>query len=80
MDIIALLSFQILPLVGVLAQLASINVVIRMNTLFTISLLINYVAIQIELNKRYKQNELELANAKIAFLQSQIKPHFYLIP
>lgn len=75
-DILALLSFQILPLIAVLAQLVSINIPMRMNTLFTISLLINYVAIQLELNKRFKQNELELAKAKIAFLQSQIKPHF----
>lgn len=75
-DILALLSFQVLPFVAVVAQLISVHIIIRMNTAFTISMIIVYVSLQLELSKRYKQKELELANAKIAFLQSQIKPHF----
>lgn len=74
-DTIVLLLYGILPIVAMLIQ---INVY-GLSLLYaesTLVMLIIYVNIQVQLGKKFKEQELELMDSKISIMLSQIQPHF----
>ncbi|QQO09725.1 sensor histidine kinase [Breznakiella homolactica] len=74
-DLWAYLSFGILPALAVIAQITFQDLMLTYPA-GMLSLLLIFVNVQQEQEKRLHQKELELANGRTAIMLSQIRPHF----
>lgn len=72
---IALLVYPAVPLASFLIEIAFPGIWVSYLGA-ALALLLIYVNIQIELKSRLHEQELELANSRIAVVLSQIRPHF----
>lgn len=74
-DTVVLLSYGVLPVIAMLIQINFYGLSL-LYAEATLSLLIIYVSIQVQLGKKFKEQELELMDSKISIMLSQIQPHF----
>jgi len=71
----ALLSYVFLPTFALIFYLITLNLLFIICSI-TLSIIIYFASIQAELSQQFKQQELELAESRIATMTSQIQPHF----
>lgn len=74
-DTLAFLSYGFMPVLAMLIQIAIYGITL-LYLATTLSLLIIYSMIHVEQGKRLKEKEVELSQASISIMLSQIQPHF----
>lgn len=74
-EVLALLSYGVFPLFAILIQLAAYGLTL-LYVATTLSLLLLYIVLQLQQEKRLYQQELELVSNRVAIMLSQIQPHF----
>ena len=75
-ELYSLLSYIILPTLGLFLFILSGGEIQFIIFSITLSILIYFAGTQIDLSARIKQKELELTRGRIAMMTSQIQPHF----
>lgn len=74
-DVFALLSYEILPILAMLIQVKIYGITL-LYVATTLSMLIIYVNIQVQQEKRLNEKEIELMDSRVSTMMSQIRPHF----
>lgn len=74
-DTLSLLSYGVLPAVAMLIQIRVFGITL-LYIATTLSLLIIYIVTYLEQSRRLQKREVELQQARIAIMLSQIQPHF----
>jgi len=75
-ELYSLLSYVILPTLGLFLFILSGAEIQFIIFSITLSILIYFAGTQIDLSAQIKQKELELTQSRIAIMTSQIQPHF----
>ncbi len=73
-DTISLISYELIP--TVMSEIGGWIGVFMLDSSMTIALFILYTRIQLEQGKKLKKQEMELQNARVEAMISQIQPHF----
>ncbi len=74
-DSLALLSYIVLPSIALVVQLLFYGIML-IYIYMTFAMLVIYIRIHIQQSKVLKQQEIELTNARVDVMLSQIQPHF----
>ncbi len=74
-DTLSLLSYGILPVIAMIIQIYVFGITL-LYIATTLSILIIYITVHMEQSKKLQMQEVELQQANIALMLSQIQPHF----
>lgn len=74
-DTVSLLSYGFLPAIAMLIQIRVFGITL-LYIATTLSLLLIYITVYLEQSRRLRRREMELQQANISIMLSQIQPHF----